>query len=65
MKAFIIVCKILLTIILMLNCFFWLAAHASSHRIPPETDWMFAITGLTVFGLLLCLVFRPLGKRRT
>jgi hypothetical protein len=47
--------KILVIFLLVLDLFFWLAAHASGHKIPLETNWYFGLSSalLAVVAFLL------------
>lgn len=62
MKTFIIIAKGLITILLALNLFFWVAAHASGHKIPIKTDWSFGISSIILLAIFLLLNF--LGKKK-
>jgi hypothetical protein len=44
---------IVLALLLVTNLLFWLMAHASGHRIPPETDLAFLVAAT----ILLLLIF--------
>lgn len=53
MKLSLKIAKMILIILLILDVFFWLLAHASGHKIPSKTDWSFGISSL----ILLILVY--------
>jgi hypothetical protein len=57
MRVWIVVLKALVIIALCADLFFWLAAHASGHKIPSKTDWSFGITSILLLILLLALFF--------
>jgi hypothetical protein len=52
MKLFL---RVLVIIVLSAVLFFWLAAHASGHKIPSNTDWSFGITSVLLLLVLLVL----------
>ncbi len=61
MKTLIVILKVLVTVLLVLDLLFWMAAHASGHKIPIRTDVSCAVTALILVGVLLLLFF--LGKK--
>ncbi|WP_089898987.1 hypothetical protein [Chitinophaga arvensicola] len=63
MKLIIPILKIGLSILLSGNLFFWAAAHASGHKIPAGTDYLFALTGLILVVVLILLQLT--GKKRS
>jgi len=50
-----IVLKVVIIIALCANLFFWLAAHASGHKIPSKTDWSFGLSSLLFVVLLIVI----------
>ena len=57
MRVLIVGLKILVIIALCADLFFWLAAHASVHKIPSKTDWSFGVTSILLLLVLLVLFF--------
>jgi hypothetical protein len=57
MRVLIVILRVLVIIALSAVLFFWLAAHASGHKIPSETDWSFGITSVLLLLVLLVLFF--------
>jgi len=49
------VAKILVILLLCLSLFFWLAAHASGHKIPSKTNWYFGVSAVLLTGLAVTL----------
>jgi hypothetical protein len=65
MRALIVFLRVLLIIAIIAVLFFWLAAHASGHKIPSETDWSFGITSVLLLLVLLVLFFISRKKYNT
>ncbi len=61
MKTLIIILKAVVIILLGLDVLFWMAAHASGHKIPVNTDISCAATALILIGMFAVLFF--LGLR--
>lgn len=57
MKTFIVILKVIVIVILCADLFFWVAAHASGHKIPSKTDWSFALSALFFILVILLLSF--------
>jgi len=58
--------KIILTVLLVANLFFWAAIHGSGHKIPAETNRQFAFNSLGLTILLIIMFFlKRHSKRKT
>jgi hypothetical protein len=55
MKIVIKVIIVITYVLLVLNLFFWVAAHGSGHKIPLKTNLSFGISSLVLLALALSL----------
>ena len=51
----------MVSVLLVLDLFMWVAAHASGHKIPIKTDLSCGISALVLAGILFILFLK--GKR--
>ena len=62
MRGLIISLKVLVIIALCADLLFWFVAHASGHKIPSKTDWLFGRTSILL--LLTCLILLFIRQKK-